>query len=161
MVREEAQKLELKDQLRNTLEEARMVLPGIQALFGFQLVVIFQPQFEKALTNPETRIHLLATGLSAIAAAMAIAPASLQRRAEPDRVTESLLRVATCQLALAMWPLSIAVALDFGLLARVVLKDATLAWSLALGLFAVYLYLWVIYPRLFGAKTSAHPEHAS
>ena len=116
---------------------------------------------EKALTTPETRIHLLATALSAIAAAMAIAPASLQRRAEPDRVTESLLRVATCQLALAMWPLSIAVALDFGLLARIVLKDATIAWSLAVVLFAVYLYLWVIYPRIFGARAAAHVEQAS
>ncbi|RYG23745.1 hypothetical protein EON82_13000, partial [bacterium] len=84
MANQDAQKLELKDQLRNTLEEARMVLPGIQALFGFQLVVVFQPQFEKALTETETEIHLLATALTAIAAALAIAPAALQRRAEPD-----------------------------------------------------------------------------
>ena len=34
------QKLELKDMLRNVLEEARMVLPGIQALFGFQLISV-------------------------------------------------------------------------------------------------------------------------
>lgn len=161
MVREDAQKLELKDQLSNTLEEARMVLPGIQALFGFQLIVVFQPQFEKALSDGEVRLHLLATALTAIAAALAIAPASLQRRAEPDRVTESFLRVATGQLTFAMWPLSIAVALDFALLARVVLKDETMAWSLAAGLFAIYLYLWVIYPRLFSGRAAVRAERAT
>jgi hypothetical protein len=27
---------------REAIEEARMVLPGIQALFGFQLIAVFQ-----------------------------------------------------------------------------------------------------------------------
>ena len=31
----------IKDALQQTLEEARMVLPGVQALFGFQLIAVF------------------------------------------------------------------------------------------------------------------------
>ena len=39
----------LKEQARSTREEARMVLPGIQALFGFQLIAVFnRPFFELA-----------------------------------------------------------------------------------------------------------------
>ena len=30
---------------RQAIEEARMVLPGIQALFGFQLVTVFNDRF--------------------------------------------------------------------------------------------------------------------
>src|SRR5258708_30490444 len=35
----------LKDQERSIHEEARMVLPGVQALFGFQLVAVFNQRF--------------------------------------------------------------------------------------------------------------------
>jgi hypothetical protein len=30
----------LEQETRNTIEEARMVLPGIQAIFGFQLIAV-------------------------------------------------------------------------------------------------------------------------
>jgi hypothetical protein len=30
---------------RDAIEEARMVLPGIQALFGFQLIAVFNERF--------------------------------------------------------------------------------------------------------------------
>src|SRR5258705_8073226 len=42
------------------LEECRMVLPGIQALFGFQLIVVFNPGFSQKLSAGEQRLHLLA-----------------------------------------------------------------------------------------------------
>lgn len=35
------------------LEECRMVLPGIQALFGFQLIVVFNSRFWEALTSEQ------------------------------------------------------------------------------------------------------------
>jgi hypothetical protein len=38
------------------IEEARMVLPGIQALFGFQLIAVFNERF-KELTKDEQLIH--------------------------------------------------------------------------------------------------------
>jgi hypothetical protein len=31
----------LEEETRTIIEEARMVLPGIQALFGFQLIAVF------------------------------------------------------------------------------------------------------------------------
>ncbi len=36
----------LQQQAQQTIEEARMVLPGIQALFGFQLIAIFNIRFQ-------------------------------------------------------------------------------------------------------------------
>ena len=37
------------------LEECRMVLPGIQALFGFQLIAVFSPGFAQKLTLADQR----------------------------------------------------------------------------------------------------------
>ena len=50
-----------------------MVLPGIQALFGFQLVAIFDPVFGRQLSSGEQRLHLLAITFVVIAIAMVMA----------------------------------------------------------------------------------------
>jgi hypothetical protein len=39
------EKLSLEDALTHLLEECRMVLPGVQALFGFQLIAVFNRSF--------------------------------------------------------------------------------------------------------------------
>jgi len=38
-----------------------MVLPGIQALFGFQLIAVFSDGFANKLTRAEQRLHFFAT----------------------------------------------------------------------------------------------------
>jgi Family of unknown function (DUF6328) len=43
---------------REAIEEARMVLPGIQALFGFQLMAVFNQRFNE-LTAGEQLIHYM------------------------------------------------------------------------------------------------------
>lgn len=158
MVKNDVQALEPKEQLRNTLEGARMVLPGVQALFGFQLIAVFQPQFGRALTEGEARLHLLATALTALAAALTIAPASLHRRAEPDRASERLVRLSSALLTLGMWPLALAVSLDFGLVARVLLKNEAMAWGLAGLLLGVYFCLWMLLPWVIAGRSSASAE---
>jgi hypothetical protein len=42
---DEVEQESLKDEIANLIEEARMVLPGIQALFGFQLIAVFNDGF--------------------------------------------------------------------------------------------------------------------
>ena len=44
---EEVEKEPLDKELQHTLEEARTVIPGLQALFGFQLIVPFHPTFKQ------------------------------------------------------------------------------------------------------------------
>src|SRR6266446_3544638 len=41
------QKESLVEETRAILAEARMVLPGIQALFGFQLIAVFNTRFDE------------------------------------------------------------------------------------------------------------------
>jgi Family of unknown function (DUF6328) len=52
------------------LEECRMILPGIQALFGFQLIAVFNQGFDEKLTSGEQQLHFFALFLVALAAAL-------------------------------------------------------------------------------------------
>jgi hypothetical protein len=49
---EEDESESLETEVEQALEEARMVLPGIQALFGFQLIAVFNQRFDQALGDP-------------------------------------------------------------------------------------------------------------
>ena len=44
---------------QETIDEARMVLPGIQALFGFQLIAVFNERF-RSLPQFEQTLHYAA-----------------------------------------------------------------------------------------------------
>jgi len=50
----------LSDAVSHILEECRMVLPGIQALFGFQLIAVFNQTFWDKLQPHEQVIHFAA-----------------------------------------------------------------------------------------------------
>src|SRR5690348_11517147 len=49
----DSQQLELFQAAELLLEECRTVLPGIQGLFGFQLVAVFSSHFHDALSQGE------------------------------------------------------------------------------------------------------------
>src|SRR6266852_4208417 len=82
--------LSLSAAARYLLEESRMVLPGIQALFGFQLIAVFSATFGERLSAGEQQLHLAATFLIAVAEAIMMAPAAYHRQAGPREVTEKI-----------------------------------------------------------------------
>jgi hypothetical protein len=68
-----------------------MVLPGIQALFGFQLIAVFNERF-KELTEDEQLIHFSAV-LVTIAIALIMTPAAYHRLAEQTTISMAHLMV--------------------------------------------------------------------
>jgi hypothetical protein len=145
------EKLPLSKAAEFLLDECRMVLPGIQALFGFQLIVVFNEGFSEKLGPGEQRLHLLATALVAIAVALIMAPAALHRQTGAQHVSEAFVRSSTLLLLCSMLPLALGVCLDFYLIARVILESA---WSgaLAVALLAVFVGLWFALPRIYGSR---------
>jgi hypothetical protein len=122
-----------------------MVLPGIQALFGFQLIVVFSPGFAEKLTAGEQRLHLVAIALVALAIAFIMAPAALHRR-DPHEVTATFIDISTRLLLSSMVPLAISISLECYLVGRVVV-GFTAGVSLAIALLCTYLALWFSLPR--------------
>src|SRR4030095_10641479 len=74
--RDEVSRESLEQEATFILEESRMVLPGIQALFGFQLIAVFNQGFGEKLAPSEQVLHLLAFALVAVATALIITPAA-------------------------------------------------------------------------------------
>jgi hypothetical protein len=48
---EEVEQLSLNDATSHVLEECRTVVPGMQALFGFQLMAVFSSEFKNELSS--------------------------------------------------------------------------------------------------------------
>ena len=133
------------------LEECRMVLPGIQALFGFQLVAVFNSAFEQKLSVSEQRLHLVAIALVAIAVAIIMTPAALHRQKGPYEVTDSFVRVSSRLLLWSMAPLALSISVDFYLVARVITRERLVS-LLGVALFAFFLILWFVLPRAQGLQ---------
>ena len=81
-----------------------MVLPGIQALFGFQLVAVFNARFTQ-LSFTDQLLHFSALVLVAIATALIMTPAAYHRQAELGTVSKFFVRMASTIIAIAMVPL--------------------------------------------------------
>ena len=144
---ETGQPLSLAQAVQYLLDEARMVLPGIQALFGFQLIAVFSPGFADTLTLREQQLHLSAIALVALAVAFVMSPAAYHRQTGPREVTEAFVRVSTRLLLIGMWPLAIGICIDFYLVSRVILNSSVARW-LATGLLVAFVGLWFVLPRI-------------
>ena len=139
--------LPLSEAITHLLEECRMVLPGIQALFGFQLIAVFNSTFHERLNVTEQSLHLVAIGLVAIAVALVMAPAALHRQTNPRSATEEFLAIATRLLLLSMFPLMLGISFDFYLIARLILNHTRVSLLLSLVLLTLFATFWFILPR--------------
>ena len=144
--RTHAEEVSLNEAANHLLEECRMVLPGIQALFGFQLVAVFNNRFND-LESGEQIMHLVATGLVAIAVALIMTPAAYHRQTTPREVSWDFIQLSSRLLLMSMFPLAVGICLDFFLIAQLMV-DGAIALPVALALFVLFIALWYVLPRL-------------
>jgi hypothetical protein len=128
------------------LEECRMVLPGIQALFGFQLMVVFNEGFSRGLSPEKQRLHLAAIVLVAVSVAIVMAPAAVHRCTQQRDVSERFVWLSSRLLRASMLPLAAAVCLDLFLIAGRIVDDDRVAWVVAAAQALVFAGLWVALP---------------
>jgi hypothetical protein len=147
MKNEKVEKIPLSEAVTHLLEECRMVLPGIQALFGFQLIVVFNPTFSEKLSLTERGFHLTAIGLIVVSIAMVMAPAAYHRQRDPESASEGFIVIATRLLLYSMFPLMLALGLEFFLIARLITNNVWLSVALALVLISIFSTLWFLLPR--------------
>ncbi|HEX9983478.1 MAG TPA: DUF6328 family protein [Thermoanaerobaculia bacterium] len=143
------QELSLADATSHLLEECRMVLPGMQALFGFQLVVIFDSRFSEALSGLEQQVHLVATFFVVLAIALLMTPAAWHRLRHPRSVSDHFVRISSRFLLASMLPLAMAISLEVYIVARVILQQTAAALAIAAGSFGVFAVLWLVLPMMW------------
>ena len=144
---EEREQLPLTKAAEYLLEECRMVLPGIQALFGFQLISVFNQRFAEKLSIGEQRLHLIAIILVVVAIAFIMTPAAFHRETGGREVTETFLKLSTRLVVVSMIALSFGLSIDFYLVGRIIVNGSLVPIVLALLLFMVFITLWFVLPR--------------
>lgn len=134
----------LTDKIRHVLTEARVVLPGAQALLGFQFITMFTEAFEK-LSLSSKYVHLASLSLVAISIMLLMTPAAYHRIVEEGEETEHFHRFASRIVIASMIPLALGICGDFFIVTRKVVVSSTIA-LVAAALMLVFFYsLWLAY----------------
>jgi hypothetical protein len=123
------------------LTEARMVLPGAQALLGFQLSVTLMESFEDVPRSLQLA-HLGGLGFVTLAVVLLMTPAAYHRVVEQGEATERFHRVASRLVLLAMIPLTLGICADLLVVTHRVTGSMTAAAGAAGGAAVFILGLW-------------------
>jgi hypothetical protein len=142
----------LPARIKHVLTETRVVLPGAQALLGFQFLATLTEAFEQ-LPGAAKIVHLASFLCVGLATLLLMTPAAYHRIVEQGEETERFHRLASALVTGAMVPIALGMAGDFSvILVRVThsMRIAALGGSVALALFVG---LWFG----FTAWRRAHP----
>jgi hypothetical protein len=131
----------LENKIKQVLTEARVVLPGAQALLGFQLAAMLTEAFPK-LPRTSQYLHLACLGLLAMTIVFLMAPAAFHRIVERGEDTERLHRFASTMVLAAMVPLALGIAGDFYIVLAKVLDAPGVALAFAVSSLVMFFGLW-------------------
>ncbi|MFH0300724.1 DUF6328 family protein [Bradyrhizobium sp. 31Argb] len=128
------------------LTEARVIIPGAQALFGFQFIAMLTSGFEEM---PQTAkiVHAVALGLVAMNVILLMTPASLHRLSYRGADSASFLRIASALVTVAPLFLAAGIAAEsYVVLGRITNRE--LAATYAVASFLVLIGFWYALPLI-------------
>jgi hypothetical protein len=125
--------------------EARMLLPGVQTILGFQLMAVFNQRFENFSAGEQT-LHFGAFLLVALTMGLMLTPAAYHRHVERRIVSERFVSMSSRLLTWSMVPFMVGICLDTYLIGKLILKDIAPALIAGLGVFLVLAGLWFVLP---------------
>ena len=132
---------DLKTKIDQALTEARVVLPGAQALLGFQLVTMFMDGFDK-LPNSSKYIHMISLGWMTLTIILLMSPAAYHRIAERGEDTPRMHRFAGVLLLAAMVTLPIGICGDVYVVLYKVTSSLPASLGIAIAVLAFFYGTW-------------------
>lgn len=141
----------LEEQATHTESEARMLLPGVQTILGFQLMAVFNQRFEQ-FSREEQVLHFAAFLLTALTMALMMAPAAYHRQAQRDRVTRRFVDLSSRLLMISMIPFTAGMCLDTYLIGRLIAPGGMLGLVAGGGMLFTLAGLWFVLPFAFGRR---------
>ena len=136
------------------LTEARVLIPGAQALFGFQLAVMLTETFGE-LAQSAKIVHTAALCCIVLVVILLMAPAAFHRIAYGGNNTEAFYRLGSYLIVIAALPLALGITLDLYVAATRAFETRLPALLTALGTGLVLLFLWGLQPLLLRASRSS------
>jgi hypothetical protein len=134
----------LKDKIEQALTEIRVVLPGAQALLGFQFASLLVEGFEK-LPQGSKYVHFVSLSLIALSVIMMMTPAAYHRLVERGEQTEHFHRFASRMMLASMIPLALGITGDFYVVARKITESDAFSIAASMFMLAIFYGLWFGY----------------
>jgi hypothetical protein len=144
----------LEVRIDQMLTEARVAIPGAQALLGFQLLVAMNSVFAK-LPPSSQLIHALALGCVALALVLLVAPAAFHRLAFGGEDTEDVFRVGAALVTSALLPLALGIAGDIYVAITRIANSSAVGVGAAVLSLLVFLGFWYVQPILLRSRARA------
>jgi hypothetical protein len=141
----EAEKETLKDAMRTVIEEARVIIPGIQALFGFQTMAVFNNRFD-GMPAEIKAAYLVALGLLVVAIGLLMTPAAYHRLAERGWVSRTMINHSSILITAGLVPLMIALPIDVYVVVVAAIDNGTVGLWAAAATFVFLAGLWFAFP---------------
>jgi hypothetical protein len=145
MAKDKPVRTPLDVQVDQLLTEARLIIPGAQALLGFQFAVTLMQAFAE-LPDAVKMLHVAALCCIGLAVILLMAPASIHRIAFGGEDNPAFVRVASFFIVAAPLPLAFGIALDTFVAAGRALESDRAASALSLAATVVLLGTWYAYP---------------
>jgi uncharacterized protein DUF6328 len=151
-------KTKLEDRIDFVLIEARVILPGVQALLGFQLIVVLTESFA-SLPASSAYVHLAALAAIAISAVLLIAPAAHHRIVFAGEDDPAFLPIASAYLLAGTVFLALGMSADCYVIVTKVLGSASWGAAAAIATVVLCLGLWHVAPLIMrGRKMPDAPK---
>jgi hypothetical protein len=130
-----------EQKIQHALTEARVVLPGAQALLGFQFVAVLLGGFE-TLPPSSRYVHVASLTLVTLSTILLMTPAAYHRLVERGEATEHFFRLASAMVLWSLVPLSCGTCGDFFVLARKISGSIFLASTTTVAILLCFYGLW-------------------
>jgi magnesium-transporting ATPase (P-type) len=146
----------LETKVEQMLTEARVILPGAQALLGFQLVITFSESFEK-LPFASKIVHLVSLSLLALTMIWLMAPAAFHRIVYAGEDTAGFLALGSRFVLAASVTLALGISAELGVVVAKVVSSSIAGETAATASLILLLGLWHVYPEILRRRlTGAH-----
>lgn len=152
MARQRPRRVDMEDALQSletrivqALTEIRVILPGAQALFGFQVTAVFTEQFSR-LPEASRYVHLASIAVVAVAVIMLIAPAAYHRITAQGNAEEGVLKYAVRMMLPAEGLIAIGLIGDAYVTIRLIAGSHSLAATVAAVALAGFMTLLYVIP---------------
>jgi Family of unknown function (DUF6328) len=137
----------LAKKIDQMLTEARVILPGAQALLGFQLSVVLTEAFEKLPGSSQT-CHAVALGFVALATILLMAPAAYHRIVYAGESSQRFHDLGSRFIMAATLTLALGLATDVYVVIEKIAASTSIGLSAGAGSLIVLVGLWHISPLL-------------
>ena len=148
----------LTTKIEQLLTEARVIIPGGQALLGFQFVATLTKAFDN-LPDEIKWLHAAALAAVGLSVLLLMTPAALHRLAFHGEDDPQFLEIGSRLIVAAAFPLALGISADVAVVAYKITERSALALILASATAVVFLTVWYVYPLVARERRKPRTSH--